>query len=192
MRLVVGLGNPGDRYRRTRHNVGFMVADALAARSGVARWREEADAWTAEARVGGQDALLVKPATFMNRSGVAVERLLAARGGGAGDLVVVVDDVALDLGTLRVRERGSHGGHNGLRSLIEMLGSDELPRVRVGIRKGEPQDDLAEYVLSEFPEDDVLVVQEMVGLAGDAVECLIREGAGEAMNRFNGARKEPG
>ena len=192
MRLVVGLGNPGDRYRRTRHNVGFMVADALAARSGVARWREEADAWTAEARVGGEDALLVKPGTFMNRSGVAVERLLAARGGGAGDLVVVLDDVALDLGTLRVRERGSHGGHNGLRSLIEMLGSDEFPRVRVGIQKGEPQQDLAEYVLSEFPEDDVLVVQEMVGLAGDAVECLIREGAGEAMNRFNGARKEPG
>jgi PTH1 family peptidyl-tRNA hydrolase len=192
MRLVVGLGNPGDRYRRTRHNVGFMVADALAARSGVAHWREEADAWIAEARVGGEPALLVKPATFMNRSGVAVERLLAAWGGAAPDLVVVVDDVALDLGTLRVRERGSHGGHNGLRSLVEMLGTDEFARVRVGIRKGEPQDDLAEYVLSEFPEEDVLVVQEMVGLAGDAVECLVREGAGEAMNRFNGTRKEPG
>jgi peptidyl-tRNA hydrolase, PTH1 family len=192
MRLVVGLGNPGDRYRRTRHNVGFMVADALAARAGVTRWREEADAWTAEARVGGEEVLLVKPATFMNRSGVAVERLLAARGAGTPDLVAVLDDVALDLGTLRVRERGSHGGHNGLRSLIEMLGSDEFARVRVGIRKDEPQDDLAEYVLSEFPEDDVLVVQEMVGLAGDAVECLLREGAGEAMNRFNGARKEPG
>jgi PTH1 family peptidyl-tRNA hydrolase len=191
MRLVVGLGNPGDRYRRTRHNVGFMVADALAARAGVTRWREEADAWAAEAWVGGEEVLLVKPATFMNRSGVAVERLLAARGAGTSDLIVVVDDVALDLGTLRVRERGSHGGHNGLRSLIEMLGSDEFARVRVGIRKGEPQDDLAEYVLSEFPEDDVLVVQEMVGLAGDAVECLLRQGAGEAMNRFNGARKEP-
>jgi PTH1 family peptidyl-tRNA hydrolase len=169
------------------------VADALAARAGITRWHEEADAWTAEARVGGEGVLLVKPATFMNRSGVAVERLLAARGAGPGDVVVVLDDVALDLGTLRVRERGSHGGHNGLRSLIEMLGSDEFARVRVGIRKGEPQDDLAEYVLSEFPEDDVLVVQEMVGLAGDAVECLLREGAGEAMNRFNGARnKEPG
>jgi peptidyl-tRNA hydrolase, PTH1 family len=192
MRLVVGLGNPGDRYRRTRHNAGFMVADALAARAGVGAWREEADAWIAEARVGGEQVLLVKPATFMNRSGVAVERLLAARGGGASDLVVVVDDVALDLGTLRVRERGSHGGHNGLRSLVEMLGSDEFARVRVGIRKGEAQDDLADYVLSEFPEEDVLVVQEMVGLAGDAVECLLREGAGEAMNRFNGARKEPG
>jgi len=192
MRVVVGLGNPGDRYRRTRHNVGFMVADVLAARSGVTRWREEADAWTAEARVAGEEALLVKPATFMNRSGVAVERVLAARAAAAADLVVVLDDAALDLGTLRVRERGSHGGHNGLRSLIEMLGSDEFARVRVGIRRGEPEGDLAEYVLSEFPEEDVLVVQEMVGLAGDAVECLFREGAGEAMNRFNGPRKEPG
>jgi PTH1 family peptidyl-tRNA hydrolase len=192
MRLVVGLGNPGDRYRRTRHNLGFMVADALAARSGVTRWVEEADAWTAEARVGGEEALLVKPAAFMNRSGVAVERVLAARGGGTDELVVVLDDVALDLGTLRVRERGSHGGHNGLRSLIEVLGSDEFARVRVGIRRGEPQEDLAEYVLSEFPKDDVLVVQEMVGLAGDAVECLVRDGASEAMNRFNGVRKEPG
>jgi peptidyl-tRNA hydrolase, PTH1 family len=142
--------------------------------------------------VAGEEALLVKPATFMNRSGVAVERVLAARAADAADLVVVLDDAALDLGTLRVRERGSHGGHNGLRSLIEMLDSDEFARVRVGIRKGEPEGDLAEYVLSEFPEEDVLVVQEMVGLAGDAVECLVREGAGEAMNRFNGARKEPG
>jgi PTH1 family peptidyl-tRNA hydrolase len=169
-----------------------MVADALAARSGVTRWREEADAWIAEARVGGEPALLVKPATFMNRSGVAVERVLAGRGAALSDLVVVLDDVALDLGTLRVRERGSHGGHNGLRSLIEMLGSDDFPRLRVGIRKGEVHEDLAEYVLSEFPEEDVLVVQEMVGLAGDAVECLLRDGAAEAMNRFNGARKEPG
>jgi PTH1 family peptidyl-tRNA hydrolase len=169
-----------------------MVADALAARSGVRQWSPEADAWTAEARVGGEDALLVKPATFMNRSGVAIERVLAARGGGASDLVVVLDDAALDLGTLRVRERGTHGGHNGLRSLIEVLGSDEFVRVRVGIRKGDPPEDLAEYVLSEFPEDDVLVVQEMVGLAGDAVECLFRDGAAEAMNRYNGARREPG
>ncbi|HZM49334.1 MAG TPA: aminoacyl-tRNA hydrolase [Vicinamibacteria bacterium] len=192
MRLLVGLGNPGDRYRRTRHNVGFMVADELAARSGVTRWREEADAWIAEARVGGEDALLVKPATFMNRSGVAVERVLAGRGIGLSDLAVVLDDVALELGTLRVRERGTHGGHNGLRSLIEMLGSDEFARVRVGIRKDEVHEDLAEYVLSEFPEEDVLVVQEMVGLAGDAVECLFHEGAAEAMNRFNGARREPG
>ena len=189
MRVVVGLGNPGDRYRRTRHNVGFMVADALFARSGVARWREEGDAWTAEVLVGGEDALLVNPATFMNRSGVAVERMLAARGVGPGDLVVVLDDVALDLGTLRVRERGSHGGHNGLRSLIESLGTEEYPRVRVGIRKGEPPVDLADYVLSDFPQEDVLVVQETIGWAADAVESALAEGVPAAMNRFNGQRR---
>ena len=167
MRLVVGLGNPGERYRRTRHNVGFMVVDALAARAGVRRWaaRRPTPGWP---RPGwaARTCCSSSPLTFMNRSGVAVERVLAARGGAAEDLVVVLDDVALELGTLRVRERGSHGGHNGLRSLIEMLGTDEFPRVRVGIRKGEPPGDLADYVLSEFPEEDVLVVQEVVGLAG--------------------------
>jgi PTH1 family peptidyl-tRNA hydrolase len=188
MRLVVGLGNPGERYRRTRHNVGFMVVDALAARAGAARGHEEADAWVAEAQVGGEPALLVKPLTFMNRSGGAVARLLEAHGGGPGDMVVVVDDVALELGTLRIRERGSHGGHNGLRSLIDTLGSDEFPRIRVGVRKGELPPDLADYVLSEFPEEDVLVVQEIVGWASDAVECLMREGVTVAMNRFNGPR----
>ena len=186
---MVGLGNPGERYRRTRHNAGFMVVDALAARAGVGRGRAEADAWVAEARVGGEDVLLVKPLTFMNRSGVAVEALRVARGASPGDVVAVVDDAALDLGQLRVRERGSHGGHNGVRSLVELMGTEEFPRVRVGIKKGELPDDLAEYVLSEFPEEDVLVVQEVVGLAADAVECLLREGAAPAMNRFNGPQK---
>jgi PTH1 family peptidyl-tRNA hydrolase len=185
MRVVVGLGNPGDRYRRTRHNVGFMVVDALAARAGAPRAHEEAAAWVAEARVSGEPVLLVKPMTFMNRSGVAVEPILATRALSPQDLVVVLDDVALPLGKLRVRERGSHGGHNGLRSLIDVLGTDDFPRVRLGIGKDEPAADLAEYVLAEFPPEDVLVVQELVGLAGDAVECLIREGAVPAMNRFN-------
>jgi PTH1 family peptidyl-tRNA hydrolase len=99
---------------------------------------------------------------------------------------VVVDDIALELGRLRVRERGSHGGHNGLRSLIEVLGSEEFPRVRVGIQKGEDLGELTEYVLQPFPEEDVLIVQEAVGRAADAVECLIREGTVAAMNRFNG------
>ena len=185
MRLIVGLGNPGERYRRTRHNLGFMVVDALAQRAGAPRPREEAFALVAEAAVGGQPVLLVKPLTFMNRSGVAVERLLAEHGGGPQDVVVILDDVALELGALRIRERGSHGGHNGLRSLIDVLGSDELSRVRVGIRKGEPAQDLAEYVLSDFPEEDVLVVQEAVGWAADAVECLVRDGITTAMNRYN-------
>jgi PTH1 family peptidyl-tRNA hydrolase len=189
MRLVVGLGNPGERYRRTRHNVGFMVVDALAARGGARRGREEHEAWVAEAEVGGEGVLLVKPLTFMNRSGTAVDGLLAARRGNVADVLVVLDDVALELGVLRIRERGSHGGHNGLRSLVECLGSDEFPRVRVGIRRTESPEDLADYVLSDFPREDVLVVQEIVGWAADAVECVIREGITVAMNRFNGPRR---
>jgi peptidyl-tRNA hydrolase, PTH1 family len=189
MRLIVGLGNPGERYRRTRHNVGFLVVDVLAARAGAPKGREEADAWVVDALVEGEPVLLVKPLTFMNRSGVAVARLLEEKGGGPADVVAVVDDVALELGNLRVRERGSHGGHNGLRSLTDELGSDEFPRIRVGIRKGDPPEDLADYVLSEFPPEDVLVVQEVVGWAADAVATLIREGPGEAMNRYNGPRR---
>jgi peptidyl-tRNA hydrolase, PTH1 family len=186
---VVGLGNPGERYRRTRHNAGFMVVDALAARARAGHWRHEADAEVTEARVGGEDVLLVKPLTFMNRSGLAVAPLAASRGAAAADVLVVVDDTALELGQLRVRERGSHGGHNGLRSLVEALGTEEFPRVRVGIRRGELPEDLADYVLSEFPEEDEREIQGMVGLAADAVECLLREGAAPAMNRFNGPQK---
>lgn len=189
MRLVVGLGNPGERYRRTRHNVGFMVVDELASRAGVQQGREAHDAWSAPARVGGADVLLVKPLTFMNRSGLAVARLLEEQGGAPEDLVVVVDDVALELGKLRVRERGSHGGHNGLRSLVDLLDSEDFARVRVGIRRGEPPLDLAGYVLSEFTADEVLVVQEMVGWAAEAVECLLRDGTAAAMSRYNGGRK---
>ncbi len=186
MRLVVGLGNPGERYRRTRHNVGFLVVDALAALAGAARGEERAEAHVASAVLGGEEALLVKPLTFMNRSGAAVERLVLDHALLPRDLVVVVDDVALELGRLRVRERGSHGGHNGLRSIIETLQSEDFPRVRVGIRKGEIEGELADYVLDPFPPEDVLVVQDAVSRAADAVEYLIREGAAAAMNRFNG------
>jgi PTH1 family peptidyl-tRNA hydrolase len=166
-----------------------MAVDLLAARADVRRGREEQEAWVAEAQVGGEDVLLVKPLTFMNRSGVAVEALLQRAGGGPQDVIVVVDDVALELGTIRVRERGSHGGHNGLRSLVEVLGSEDFPRVRVGIGAGEAPADLAGFVLSEFEPDEVLVVQEMVGRAGAAVECLLREGPAAAMTNFNGPRK---
>jgi PTH1 family peptidyl-tRNA hydrolase len=188
MRLLAGLGNPGEKYRRTRHNVGFMVVDALAERHGARNARVESDAWVAETTFGGEDVLLVKPLTFMNRSGAAVAPLLSRLALGPQDLVAVVDDVAIELGTLRVRERGSHGGHNGLRSIADVLGTDDFPRVRVGIRRGELLVDLAEYVLSDFSDEEVLVVQEVVGLAADALECLVREGAPAAMNRYNAPR----
>jgi PTH1 family peptidyl-tRNA hydrolase len=189
MHIVVGLGNPGERYRRTRHNVGFMVVDVLAAAGRAGAGREEHGASVAEAEVAGQPVLLVKPLSFMNRSGLPVAELLAAHLAEPRDLLVILDDVAVDLGVLRLRERGTHGGHNGLRSIIDTLGTDEFARVRVGIRKGDPPGDLAEYVLSNFPAEDVLVVQEMVGHAADAVECAFREGVVGAMSRFNGPRK---
>jgi peptidyl-tRNA hydrolase, PTH1 family len=185
MRFVVGLGNPGDRYRRTRHNAGFMVVDALAAEAGSEKWHLEGDALVASTEIEGQPVLLAKPQTFMNRSGVAVAQLLHRHGGGPADVFVIVDDVAIDLGTLRIRERGGHGGHNGLRSLIEVLDSEEFPRLRVGVRKGEPQGDLADFVLAPFPEEDVLVVQEVVGYAVEAVHCALQDGTGAAMSRYN-------
>ncbi len=184
---MAGLGNPGERYRRTRHNVGFMAVDALAARARTSGG-VEGDAWVAEAVLGSGPALLVKPLAFMNASGPPVARVLAAAGGSPADLVVLVDDVALDLGTIRVRERGSHGGHNGLRSLVETLGTEDFARVRIGVRQGDLPEDLAGYVLADFPPEEVLVVQEAVGLAADAVVCLLDEGPAVAMNRFNPRR----
>jgi PTH1 family peptidyl-tRNA hydrolase len=167
-----------------------MAVDALLARSSGARIRETFDAWSADVSRGPVEARLAKPLTFMNRSGLAVARLLEEAAAQPADLVVLVDDGALDLGTLRVRERGSHGGHNGLRSLIETLGTEEFARVRIGVRRGDLPEDLAEYVLSEFPPDEVLIVQEAVGAAADAVECLLLDGVAVAMTRFNGSRGE--
>jgi PTH1 family peptidyl-tRNA hydrolase len=164
-----------------------MVVDALAGRLGAAGLAAQ-DAWLAPARLGEASVLLVKPLAFMNASGVPVARLLAERAASPGDLVVVVDDVALELGTVRVRERGGHGGHNGLRSIVDVLGTEDFARVRVGVSRGEPGEDLAEYVLAPFPPEESLVVQEAVGLAADAVVCLVEEGAQAAMSRFNGRR----
>lgn len=187
MRLVVGLGNPGERYRRTRHNAGFLVIDRLADRAGVVG-RLDADAWVAPARLAGQDVLLARPLTYMNLSGPCVARLLAACGASPADLVVVVDDVALELGVVRVRPRGSHGGHNGLRSIVERIDSTEFARVRLGVRSGGPPADLAEYVLAEFASEEGPLLEQSLALAADATEFLLAEGPAEAMNRFNGRR----
>ena len=188
MRFVVGLGNPGERYRHTRHNAGFMVVDALAGRLEGVVGEMQAGAWVARARLGSEAVLLVKPLSFMNLSGEPVARLLEIHEGSAADLVVAVDDVALDLGTIRVRERGGDGGHNGLASLIGVLGTVEFARVRVGVRQGELPEDLAAYVLADFPAGDRKAVDEAVDLAAAAASCLVTEGPAAAMNRFNARR----
>ncbi len=194
MLVVAGLGNPGPRYRRTRHNAGFLTIDTLAVRAQAVRASvlrgPEGDslAWVAEAALEGRPVLLAKPLAYMNRSGVPVARLLSAAQGSPADLVVVVDDVALELGTIRVRERGSHGGHNGLRSVSAELGSDEYARVRIGVARGELPGDLAEFVLSEVPAEDAPLFDAGVQLAADAVACVLAEGTTVAMNRFNARR----
>jgi peptidyl-tRNA hydrolase, PTH1 family len=185
---VVGLGNPGPRYERTRHNAGFMAIDELAARTRAAG-RLRGEAWVAEVMLAGQAALLVKPLSYMNRSGEPVARLLDEQASSPADLVVVVDDVALPLGRLRVRPQGSDGGHNGLRSLAAALGSEDFARVRIGVGIEPPPDvDLADFVLGEFLAEEAARAREVVALAADAVCCLLEAGVAAAMNRFNGPR----
>lgn len=143
------------------------------------------DVWVADSRLGSEPVLLVKPLSYMNLSGVPVAKLLADHDATAADLIVVVDDAALELGTIRVRERGSHGGHNGLRSLIAELETEEFARVRVGVGDGEVPGDLAAFVLAEFAERDLDLVEEVVGRAAAAAASLAIDGAAAAMNQFN-------
>jgi PTH1 family peptidyl-tRNA hydrolase len=185
--MVVGLGNPGRRYERSRHNVGFEVVDRLAADAGGAfrrRWR--AKALVARVELAGQDAVLVKPETYMNRSGFAVSTLLRRQGLGVDRLLVVVDDVDLDLGRLRIRAKGSAGSHNGLKSIVAALGSTEFARVRVGVG-GKPEGgDMVDHVLRPMSSKERATLAETVVAATEAVEAVLREGLDWAMNKFNG------
>jgi PTH1 family peptidyl-tRNA hydrolase len=186
MKLVVGLGNPGRRYAGTRHNIGYDVLDLLAGRHRLDWESAPADAIMAKWRAAG--ALLAKPLTFMNLSGHAVGDLLRFFKVDLADLLVVVDDVNLELGRLRARQAGSAGGHNGLKSLIQLLGTDDFARVRIGVGRGDARRDLGDHVLATFDPSEREVVAETVSRAADAVELFITEGIGPVMNRYN--RKE--
>lgn len=185
MKLVVGLGNPGPKYRDTLHNVGFMTMDVLAARHGAAFESAPADALTARLRGADGGLLLVKPLTFMNRSGGAVGDLLRFYKIPVDDLIVVVDEVALPAGQLRARSSGSAGGHNGLKSIIGVLGTERFARLRIGVGRGDPRRDLADHVLSMIPADLRPVIDEAVVRAADAVECFARDGIEKTMQVFN-------
>jgi PTH1 family peptidyl-tRNA hydrolase len=187
MWLVVGLGNPGPTYRRNRHNVGFHVADGLAARSG-ARWRTAPDGIWCTLRLAGAPALLCKPHTFMNRSGQAVARLAAQHEIPAERILVVHDDVDLPFGTLRVKAGGGHGGHNGLRSIVAELGGPGFLRVRVGI--GRPADgDVVAWVLGDIPPGQQEALVEVLSRAGDATRAVVEHGVAKAANTFNARAK---
>ena len=181
--MIAGLGNPGRKYAGTRHNVGFDVLDLIAERHRLAWESAPADALMAKWRAAG--ALLAKPLTFMNLSGHAVGELLRYFKIDLSDLLIVVDDVNLELGRLRTRRAGSAGGHNGLKSLIAQLGTDEFARLRVGVGRGEGRRDLADHVLATFDPEERTIVAETVGRTADAVELFVAEGIGPVMNRFN-------
>jgi PTH1 family peptidyl-tRNA hydrolase len=185
VKLIVGLGNPGTAYGNTRHNAGFRVVDALAEDAGAKRWRAECQSLVCAAEIEGRPALLAKPLTFMNLSGHAVRLLLNEYRLEHTDLVVVVDDYSLPLGKIRVRERGSSGGHNGLESIFRALESDEFVRVRLGIGEEEMPEDKARFVLSAFPTEREGEVQEMIFRAMRAVQAVLRVGATQAMSLFN-------
>ena len=185
--LVVGLGNPGDKYENTRHNVGFMVADELAERQKVPVQRLKFKALTNLETMSGEKVLLMKPVTYMNLSGEAVGQAADFYKIPPDHVLVISDDTALAPGRLRIRKGGSAGGHNGLKNIIQHLGPVQVPRVRVGVgEKPHPDYDLADWVLGKFVGEDKKTMDQAVKRAADAVECLIQNGPDKAMNRFNG------
>ncbi len=183
-KIVVGLGNPGEQYRQTRHNIGWMALDRLADRAG---WDGRGRSRDASAVVGGRfrgvDLLLAKPQTFMNDSGLAVRKLLARERAPLTEMLVVVDDFALPFGKLRFREGGGPGGHNGLRSIIGEMGSEAFSRLRIGI--GAPGGGFVDHVLTKFEPEERQRLDELLDAAADAVEAWAREGTNKAANRFN-------
>ena len=181
MHLIVGLGNPGSEYERSRHNLGFMVVEKLAADAHIEIKRRECRALVGAGNVEGVPVKLVKPQTYMNLSGESVACLLKKHALTEDSLIVISDDLALPLGTIRIRERGSAGGHNGLKSIIASIGSNDFSRLRIGIQPDHAVEDTRRFVLSAFARSDRSMVEEVVNRSADAVCTIIRDGALKAM-----------
>ncbi len=187
MKLVVGLGNPGARYDDTRHNVGFQVIDELARRWQVEQWRQEHQALVARVRLGGEQVLVAKPMTFMNLSGEAVAALMRFYKVVVPDTLVILDEVALPLGRVRAGRGGSDGGHNGLKSILAHLGTRDVPRLRLGVGRGDGQRQLADHVLGKFAGNEREAVEAAVLRAADAAVMFVTVGIEHAMKVFNAA-----
>src|SRR6056297_512797 len=184
MHLIIGLGNIGRKYSGTRHNVGFDTIDYLAYKNKVQINKSKFNSVFGEYRIEGEKVLLVKPTTYMNRSGFAVVDIKNFYKVPLENIIVIYDDVDLDLGKLRIRPDGSAGSHNGMKSVIHQLGSDEFPRIRIGVSKDDRMD-LAAYVLQKFPDDEREVIKEIIEKAGDSAEEIIKKDIDKAMNKFN-------
>lgn len=192
VKLIVGLGNPGLEYEFTPHNMGFLAIDRLASELGVEVRNRQCRALTARATIGTEAVLLAKPETFMNLSGLAVRELVAKHEiDPLADLLVIYDELDIPLGTLRVRQRGSSAGHNGMESIIGALGTQELLRIRLGIGLEHKIGDNVKYVLTPFRKAALDTVGEVLDQAVEAVQVIVKEGAGTAMNRFNRKPENP-
>ena len=184
--LLVCLGNPGKQYENTRHNIGFITADEIERRSGVKINKLRYRALTGEVKLGGERVLVLKPQTYMNLSGEAVKLAGAFYKIPPERVIVISDDVSLPLGKLRIRANGSAGGHNGLKNIIQHLGTDAFPRIKVGVgAPAHPEHEMVDWVIGNFTPAEKKVVADAVGRAADAVECLIEKGVSEAQNKFN-------
>lgn len=185
MKIIVGLGNPGNEYAKTRHNVGFMLVDALAEHLNINLWKDKFNAQIAEGRIGTEKILLVKPQTYMNNSGEAVGPLMRWYKVTPEDIIVAHDDMDIPAGTIRIRKKGSSGGHNGIKSLIAHLGSENFPRVRLGVGRPLPGWSVVNHVLASFPQEDKTAVDEAIKYLIPAVECIVNDSVDMAMNKYN-------
>jgi PTH1 family peptidyl-tRNA hydrolase len=197
VRLIVGLGNPGIEYQFTPHNAGFLALDRIAEDCGVMVSNRRGRALTAKARLAGQDVLLAKPETFMNLSGLSVAALIQELEISPEDIIVLYDELALPLGTIRIRERGSANGHNGVKSISGVLGTEEWLRIRIGVGKPALADGREikaggkDYLLSPFRKQELAVLDEVLDRARGAVEMVLTQGVGAAMNEFNRRPSDP-
>lgn len=184
--IIAGLGNPGSKYQRTRHNVGFMAVDRLAEKHGASIDRMKFQSLTARCQINGESVLLMKPMTYMNNSGEAIAEAARFYKIPPENIVIISDDINLEPGKMRIRRSGSAGGHNGLKSIIQCVGSDAFPRVRIGIGDRDRRfESLADFVLSKFTEDDMKVLDAPLENAGKAAELILKGDVSTAMNRFN-------
>lgn len=185
MKMIVGLGNPGAEYAGTRHNVGWMLVDALAEKLGINEWRSREKGMVAEGRIGSEKVLLVKPLTYMNNSGECAGPLMRWYKLEPEDIMVAHDDMDIPVGTIRIRKKGSAGGHNGIKSLLQHIGSENFGRLRIGIGRPQPGWSVINHVLAKFTEEERAGIDEAIHYLLPAVECMVLEGADMAMNKFN-------
>jgi len=186
VKLIVGLGNPGIEYQFTPHNLGFLAIDRITNNLGVEVRNRQCRALTARAVIAGQPVILAKPETFMNLSGLSVRELVAEyQADVKSDLIVIYDELDLPLGTIRIRQRGSSAGHNGMESILGALGTDEFLRIRLGVAPDRKVTDGVKFVLTPFRKAQLKVVDEVLDIAAEAVEVILKEGPAAAMNRFN-------